>query len=276
MSTHAASADARPLARRIAVPRVGVASLATVAFTALLAAVALEGGGGLQLGPLTTVEIALELIAAVAAVAALLLGGHSRRAYGVLPLGLFAVLVAFTAASVGWAVEPGDAWVETNRTLAWFAVFALGVALVRLWPERWPALLGGVIGAALIVCGYAVLTKVFPGALNPDETYARLREPFGYWNSVGVLAAMAGPACLWLGARRSGHAALNALAYPALGLLVRGLPARLLARLAARARRRLRVLVRARPAAVARRRRARPWAASAGCSSACGPSARTR
>jgi hypothetical protein len=34
------------------------------------------------------------------------------------------------------------------------------------------------------------------------------------------MAAMAGPACLWLGARRSGHAAINALAYPALGLLV--------------------------------------------------------
>jgi tetratricopeptide (TPR) repeat protein len=34
------------------------------------------------------------------------------------------------------------------------------------------------------------------------------------------MAALAGPACLWLGARRAGHAALNALAYPALGLLV--------------------------------------------------------
>ena len=99
-------------------------------------------------------------------------------------------------------------------------MFALGVALVRLWPERWPALTGGVIGAALVICGYAVLTKVFPGALSADETYARLREPFGYWNSVGLMAAMAAPACLWLGARRSGHAALNALAYPALGLLV--------------------------------------------------------
>jgi O-Antigen ligase len=31
---------------------------------------------------------------------------------------------------------------------------------------------------------------------------------------------MGGPACLWLGARRTGHAALNACAYPAFGLLV--------------------------------------------------------
>ena len=133
---------------------------------------------------------------------------------------LLAVLVAVTAASIDWAIEPGDAWIEANRTLAWGATVGLGVALVRLWPERWTSLLGGVIGAALVVCGYAVLTKIFPSALNPDEIYARLREPFGYWNSVGLLAAMAGPACLWLGARRSGHAALNALAYPALGVLL--------------------------------------------------------
>jgi tetratricopeptide (TPR) repeat protein len=33
------------------------------------------------------------------------------------------------------------------------------------------------------------------------------------------MAAAAGPACLWLGARRSGHAAVSALAYPAFGLL---------------------------------------------------------
>ena len=74
--------------------------------------------------------------------------------------------------------------------------------------------------ASVVVCGYALLTKVFPGALNPDEIYARLREPFGYWNAVGLMAAAAGPACLWLGARRSGHAAVSALAYPALGLLI--------------------------------------------------------
>ena len=60
---------------------------------------------------------------------------------------------------------------------------------MRLFPQRWGALLGGVVLASVIVCGYALLTKVFPGALNPDEVYARLREPFGYWNSVGLMAA---------------------------------------------------------------------------------------
>ena len=54
--------------------------------------------------------------------------------------------------------------------------------------------------------GYALLTKVLPGVLDPDEIYARLREPFGYWNAVGLTAAMGVPGCLWLGARRDGHA----------------------------------------------------------------------
>src|SRR5207249_48027 len=60
----------------------------------------------------------------------------------------------------------------------------------------------------------------FPGALNPDEVFARLREPYGYWNAVGLTAALGAPGCLWLGARRDGHAALGALAYPALGLML--------------------------------------------------------
>jgi tetratricopeptide (TPR) repeat protein len=220
VSSHVARADPRALARRIALPRVDAGALATLAFGALLAAVALEGQGGLQLGPLTTVEIFLEAIAGVAAAAALLTADRTQRAHGALALALFALLLAFTATSITWAIDGSDAWIEANRTLAWFATFVLGFALARLAPQRWPALLGGVILAAVVVCGYAVLTKVFPGALNPDETLARLRAPFGYWNSVGLLAAMASPACLWLGARRSGHAAVNALAYPALGLLL--------------------------------------------------------
>ena len=64
------------------------------------------------------------------------------------------------------------------------------------------------------------MTKVLPGVLNPDEIYARLREPFGYWNSVGLAAAMGLPGLLWLGSRRTGHGALNALAAPGVTLCV--------------------------------------------------------
>ena len=59
-----------------------------------------------------------------------------------------------------------------------------------------------------------------PASLASEETYARLREPFAYWNSVGLMAALGVPPLLWLAARRSGHAAANALAWPGIGLLL--------------------------------------------------------
>jgi len=136
------------------------------------------------------------------------------------PLLALGVLAAFTALSVLWSLAPDDSWVEANRTLAYVAVFAGGVALARLLPRRWSALIVGVGAGCLIVSSWALLSKVFPASLAGDETYARLREPFAYWNAVGLMAALGVPPMLWLAARRSGHAAANALAWPALGLLL--------------------------------------------------------
>lgn len=192
-----------------------------LAIGVLLAALTLEAGGGLQLGRTTGVEILLQGLGAALGIAAVLLIPAERRTYAGLPALLcFALLAGLTLLSIIWAVEPHQAWLETSRTLAYLATFAGGLALVRLAPERWSGLLGGIIVACTIVSLYALATKVFPASLAPDETYARLREPFGYWNAVGLMAALAIPGCLWLGARRSGHAALNALAYPLTGLLL--------------------------------------------------------
>ena len=81
-------------------------------------------------------------------------------------------------------------------------------------------MLGGVLLGCTVVCAYGLLTKVFPGAFAPNEFYSRLREPFAYWNAAGLMAALGVPPAVWLGARRSGYGVLNALAYPALGLLI--------------------------------------------------------
>jgi O-antigen ligase len=104
--------------------------------------------------------------------------------------------------------------------LAYSALFAAAVALVRAAPGRWPAVLGGVVLAAVVVCGYALLTKVFPDQLDASDVYARLRAPYSYWNAIGLTAAMGAIGCMWLGARRAGHALLSALAYPAMGLML--------------------------------------------------------
>jgi cytochrome c-type biogenesis protein CcmH/NrfG len=229
VSSHAAPAEPRGprLLRRSlrpalphALPRVGAAPLTTLALSAALLAVVFEADGGLQLGPLTTVEIAVDLAAGVLVAAAVLAGRRTRRAWGMGTLATLGLLAALTALSIVWAVDPAAAWDEANRTLSYLAAFVAGLALVRLAPERWTSLLHAIVVTSVAVSAFALLSKVLPGTLNPDEVYARLREPFGYWNAVGVLAAVGGPACLWLGSRRDGHAAATALAFPALGLLL--------------------------------------------------------
>jgi hypothetical protein len=199
--------------------RAGTDVLLAWGLGALLAAVALGAGGGLQPGPTTVVEIVLVLVAGVASALALL-ATAGRPLHGGGTLAAFAGLTVLTGLSITWAVQPDDAWLETNRTLAYLACLAAGIALVRLAPGRWGALLGATVVAACIVSLYALATKVFPGALNPEEAEARLREPFGYWNAVGLMAALGVPGALWLAARRAGHAAIGALAYPVLGILL--------------------------------------------------------
>jgi hypothetical protein len=221
LSAHAAPAErlrgGRALTPTLA--RVGSGTWLGAGIAAVLCAIAFGAGGGLALGPATNVEMGLTLGGAALVLLALAVEERAPL-YGFGAAGLLFALAAFTAASVIWSVQPGDSWVEANRTLAYAFTFAGGIALVRLAPARWPSLLGGVLVAAVVVSSYAVATKVFPSALSASEIYARLREPFGYWNAVGLAAALGIPPCLWLGARRSGHGALGALAYPAVTVLL--------------------------------------------------------
>ena len=135
-------------------------------------------------------------------------------------VGLLLAFTALTALSVIWSVQPDDSFKDAGRMLAYSAFFGASVALVRALPSRWPAVLGGVTLAAVVVCGYALLTKIFPEQFDAADIYARLRAPYSYWNAIGLTAAMGAICCMWLGARRAGHALLSALAYPAMGLML--------------------------------------------------------
>jgi tetratricopeptide (TPR) repeat protein len=215
-----AALDGQGRAGALSVPTPAVQTLLTAGLAAIICAVAFVAGGGLRVGSTTPAEVGLILGGGVAVSGALLLAPRRERIWGLGPLLLLLALAVLTACSITWAANPSDAWLEANRTLAYCAVFAAAVALAHSVPGRWSAVIGAITLSAVALSAYAVLTKIFPGALNPDEVYARLREPFGYWNSVGLAAALGVPGCLWLGTRRGGHQALNALAYPALGLLV--------------------------------------------------------
>lgn len=183
-----------------------------------LAGVALAAKGGLRIGPTTTVEILVTLVGSGLAVAALVAAPTPTRAWGGVTLALLAALAAWTALSVIWSIVPSDSWVDANRMVSYVAAFAGAIALARLAPGRGGAILIAILIGSLVVCVCALAVKGFPGALNSKDDLARLRQPLDYWNSLGLLAAMAVPPCLWLGARRDGSSATRALALPALGI----------------------------------------------------------
>ena len=177
-------------------------------------------GGGLRLESMTTVEMALTIGSGVIVAGTVLLAPARGRTYGLWSVGLLLAFTALTALSVVWSVQPDDSFKDAGRMLAYSGVFGASVALTRAFPTRWPAVLGGVTLATVVVCGYALLTKVLPGQLDANDIYARLRAPYDYWNAIGLTAVMGVICCLWLGARRAGHALLSALAYPAMGLML--------------------------------------------------------
>jgi hypothetical protein len=177
-------------------------------------------GGGLNLAQMTAVEMTLTIASGLVVAAAVLFGRSGGRAYGAWSVGLLLAFTALTALSVIWSVQPDDSFKDAGRMLSYCAVFGATVVLARTIPARWPAVLGGIVLAAVAVCVYALLTKVFPAHLDAGDIYARLRAPYNYWNAIGLTAAMGAIGCIWLGARRTGHAVLTAAAYPAMGLML--------------------------------------------------------
>jgi O-antigen ligase len=175
--------------------------------------------GGRNLETMTATEMGLTIGVGVLFAASVLLLPLAGRRHGSLTLALLLALTALTALSVVWSVQPDATWRDAGRMLSYSAVFAGAIALVRLAPRRWTAVLGGVVLAAVAVCAYGLASKVFPSLAGPSPP-ARLREPFGYWNAVGLAAAMGVIGCMWLGARRRGHALISSLSYPACGLLL--------------------------------------------------------
>ena len=193
-------------------------SAASVAFGAAFATVAFVAKGGSDLATLTWVELALVIGCSLVVVAAVV---HGRKGAfdGGFALLVFVALAGVTALSVLWSIQPDQSWLEANRTLAYLVVFASGIALARLAPDGWAVLLRAMLVAVTVVVAYALASRVFPGSLAANDLYARISQPYGYWNAVGITAAIGIPPAVWLGARRSGHAPANALAYPLLGML---------------------------------------------------------
>jgi hypothetical protein len=194
-------------------------AIGAVALAAALIAVAFVGKGGTELGRLVSVEIGLTLLSGLVLAAAVVLGG-APRLYGVGAVAGFALLALVTGISIGWSLAPDETWIEANRTLAYLFVFTAAVAAGNLLPGSLRAVLAGVTVAALAIVAYALASRVWPESLGELEFYARLGQPFSYWNAVGVTAAMGLVGTVWFGSQRTTRPTLAAIAAPAAALLI--------------------------------------------------------
>ena len=193
--------------------------MAAVLLGGALAGIAFGAAGGTELTRTTIVEV-LMVMAGGVLVAAGVLWGRRGPLYGATALLLFAALAALTALSVLWSIVPELAYIEAGRTLAYLLTFAAALAAARLAPHSAPVVLKGVLIGALAAVAYALASRIWPGALAENELSNRVGQPYQYWNAVGTTAALAIPAALWLGARRTGSVVGRALAYPAVGACV--------------------------------------------------------
>lgn len=97
-----------------------------------------------------------------------------------------------------------------------------GVALVLLLREVLTApLLGGVLAAVAVISAYGLATRLFPDRYGRFDSVAeyRLAEPIGYWNGLGLLAAIGIFLALGFAAhgRRTAVRAVAFATFPVLG-----------------------------------------------------------
>ena len=160
-----------------------------VAAVALLAAPAVIAffSGGLQ----------VRSVAAMAMVAFALFGllavfGRWPLVEGSWPLlALLALggLAAWTGASVAWARASRQAVDDTDRMVAYLAVFALAVAVTRRQAIR-RLVPDGLLAGVLVVALYALAGRLLPDLVSQtltDEAGDRLHQPLTYWNAMGIL-----------------------------------------------------------------------------------------
>ncbi|MGZ4243139.1 MAG: O-antigen ligase family protein [Solirubrobacteraceae bacterium] len=170
-------------------------------------------------GPNTWSEIAITFLGMGACAAVVLVGGRGR-AWGAGTTALFAAFAAFAGLSILWSVQPDWSWFGANQLVCYVSALAGAVAVARLFPGRWPGLVGGIATAMAALCGYALLAKVFPATLAPDNTFGRLTAPFKYWNAIGVAGALGLAPALWAATRRHRGVVLRALTVPAMTLMI--------------------------------------------------------
>jgi len=166
---------------------------------AVLAALGILLAAALVLGEGRFFWVGVLAVVCAACVVGASLGGMLPRPVltraGLVCLALFGAFALWSASSILWSEAPNRSWDFFNRTFVYLAFLALGLFVDR---RRFADLLAGLVG---LLVSWALVVKVF--ALD-DGRRARLNEPVGYWNTLGLVAAFGVPLALRLASRLAG------------------------------------------------------------------------
>jgi predicted secreted protein len=185
-----------------------------VATTLTVVVIAANNGGYYA----TTWNWAALVIAWVAAALLLLRETVTLSRLELVTVGALFALVCWVALSILWT----DSLPSTVREVERDVLYPIGVlaAAVTFGRRSSRLLLGAVCAAITLVSWYALATRVFPDRVATFDSIIRYRlfRPIGYWNSLGLYAAMG--MLLALGfAARGRHALTRLLAAASLVVL---------------------------------------------------------
>jgi O-antigen ligase len=129
-------------------------------------------------------------LCSVALVALALGGERPSRLELAWAAGLVAVC-AWTALSMIWTTSRTQTGLEVERTLVYVSLALATLAVVRRAAVA--AVLRGAWAGATLVCLYALATRLLPDRIGSADAVAgyRLATPVGYWNALGLTAAVA-------------------------------------------------------------------------------------
>lgn len=116
-------------------------------------------------------------------------------------LGLVTALVGWTWLSSVWSIDLSSSILEGQRGLVLIGAVVAVLVLAPVRPVR--PLLGAVGAATTVISAYALATRLVPGRIGSYDTLAvyRLNTPIGYWNGLGVFAALGAVLALGFAAR---------------------------------------------------------------------------
>lgn len=123
-----------------------------------------------------------------------------------------AALVGWTALTVAWSAAASESVLEIERALVYVASASAVLLVSRSRFAR--HVVGGLLAAISLIATFSLLTRLAPDRVGVYDRAAvyRLAQPIGYWNGLGLFAAMGALIALGFAARARTSAARAAAA----------------------------------------------------------------